>query len=275
MAEMAKPISIQAHAANLDKKGELLLSPAEPAAQPADERREPDDRHCVIVRMYAYAPGTASAPAGGQKVLYREYRAASARLQGTWDDYRSCLVIKLTLSDVFVNDPRASIPGHHQPTCELWPYAVPEEIRRQAECVSLEDLYSGKGEQGWPPNVGPMVNRLHQVTVAKLMAKATAEIHQRLAYGVDCFLMVLLGTALGLLFRGGQTLAAVAITAVIVMAVACSMLMGRQLIEDSVSSSLRERTLLNGRLWGIVMIWGGILAMALANAWLYLVRLRR
>lgn len=276
MAEMAKPISIQAHAANLDKRGELALLPAEPATQPVDERAPPDDRHSVVVRMYAYAPGTTSAPAAaGKKVLYREYRAASARLQGTWDDYRSCLVVKLTLNDVFVNDPRASVPGHHQAKCELWPYAVPEEIRRQAESVSLDDLYSGRGEQGWPANVGPMVNRLHQYTVAKLMAKVDAEIHQRLAYGVNCFLMVMLGTALGLLFRGGQTLAAVAITAVIVMVVACSMLMGRQLIEDSVSSSLRNQTLLNGRLWGVVMIWGGIVAMALANAWVYLVRLRR
>ncbi len=157
MAEMAKPISIQAHAANLDKKGELALLPAEAASQPSDERRQFDDRHCVIVRMYVYTPGAAGDPAAGKKVLYREYRAASGRLQGTWDDYRSCLVIKLTLSDVFINDPRASIPGHHQVKVELWPYAVPEDIRRQAESVTMDDLYTGKGASSPPANVGPMV----------------------------------------------------------------------------------------------------------------------
>jgi hypothetical protein len=77
--------------------------------------------------------------------------------------------------------------------------------------------------------------------------------------------MVMLGAALGLLFRGGEALVAFAISAGPASAVIVMMLMGKQLISNP---GVPET-------YGIIVIWGGITAMVGATGYIYAVTMRR
>ena len=88
-------------------------------------------------------------------------------------------------------------------------------------------------------------------TVVHILRKVVAEMHWRMAYGVSTILLVSLGAALGLIFRGGQLLTAFVISAIPAGAVILCFLMGRKLISNPDSSSTM----------GILLIWGALVAL--------------
>lgn len=93
----------------------------------------------------------------------------------------------------------------------------------------------------------------------KLKIGLLAEMHIRVAYGTSCFLMVAMGAALGLLFRGGQIISAFALSAIPGFTVLIILLMGKQMIRNADVATYK----------GVLAIWGGISLLVLANIGLF------
>jgi len=196
----------------------------------------------------------------------REFRAAGARIEGSWPEHERQAKISLTLTDVDVRTSMLAAQAYHRDEATLGPFAVPEDLVQRAQEVSLPDLAAHPASHNVSERVAAKARRLYDKEQARLLTKVRAEIHLRLSYGTSCFLMVLLGGALGLLWRGGQVLAAFAISAVPGAAVTIMLVMGRELIK---SKSQGSDTI------GVAVIWGGIALLALATGTIYARPLRR
>jgi len=214
------------------------------------------------------------APAA-RTVAVREYEgnrltriswAAEVDVRSWWDEFHSAHLVSLTLRNVHVReaDEPASV-GREKNKVEVGPLAVPLEIVRRSRAIDLSDLRDHPEKYGLAGRAKCMVESLDEHFIERLRAKVCAEIHLRLGYAVSCMLMVMLGAALGLLFRGGQMLAAFAISAVPASIVIVILFMGKELIK---SPGVPEAH-------GIAVIWGGVAALALATAYVYCFPMRR
>jgi len=137
--------------------------------------------------------------------------------------------------------------------------AIPADIVERADSVSEEDIYS---EQPIirSPGMDKVIRSLKTNYIPKLLGKIQAEMHGRVAYSLSCFLLVSMGAALGLIFRGGQFISAFALSAAPAAAVIVMVVMGKQLLANpKVGESL----------YGILCIWSGIVALVAANTVIY------
>jgi len=188
-----------------------------------------------------------------------------AEIEASWEPYQDAPVVRLTVFDA-VDESLAE--ANEEPGTllrdDMGPFAVPPELVAEARQISLTELYEHP-ERFRAPGVIARVRDLKGHTVEGLLAKVEAEIHQRLAYGLSCVLMVMMGAGLGLLFRGGQMLAAASLAAIPAALVMLAILMGGQLIANTDVPASH----------GIAVIWSGFGLLAAATAWLYTVPLRR
>jgi len=139
--------------------------------------------------------------------------------------------------------------------------AIPRELLQDVELYDYETLFAGVGPDGQSLSQRPSIQRRMRWTredlAGELARRIRAEIHVRLAYSSSCLLMVMLGAALGLIFRGGQFLTAFALAAVPGAIVIIFLLMGKGMTKK-----------MEGHL-GLVAIWGGIVVLAVATSIVY------
>ncbi len=135
---------------------------------------------------------------------------------------------------------------------------LPEDIATRANTVELPDLYGTRKITSDPKVLGA-IDRLKKRRIPQLMSNLIAELHVRVAYGASCFLMVAMGAALGLMFRGGQFISAFALSAVPAAAVIIMLLMGKAMVRNPASSDVL----------GLACIWGGIGGLLVANVAIY------
>jgi len=136
---------------------------------------------------------------------------------------------------------------------------LPEGIMTRASAVDLPDLYSDPRKLTGDPKVLSAIDRLKNKRIPKLRGDLIAELHVRVAYGASCFLMVAMGAALGLMFRGGQFISAFALSAVPATAVIIMLLMGKEIIRSPAGNDVL----------GLACIWGSIGGLLLANIAIY------
>ncbi len=99
---------------------------------------------------------------------------------------------------------------------------------------------------------------------AKLRRKVTGLIHFRLGYSLSALVTIVMGAALGVVFRGSRALAAFGLACIPFGTVTILMLMGRQLTEHEATETI-----------GPLIIWGGLLLVALADVLILRVGVRR
>jgi len=136
---------------------------------------------------------------------------------------------------------------------------VPAEVTARSERVGLADLYDDPNSLTSNPKILRAVDALLNDRIPEERSDLKAELHVRVAYGGSCFLMVAMGAALGLIFKGGQFISAFALSAVPAAAVIIMLVMGKQMVSNPSSSD----TL------GLVCIWGGVGALLVANLVIY------
>jgi len=136
---------------------------------------------------------------------------------------------------------------------------VPAEVTARSEDVGLADLYDDPNSLTSNPNILKAMDALLNDRIPKERSGLKAELHVRVAYGGSCFLMVAMGAALGLIFKGGQFISAFALSAVPAAAVIIMLVMGKQMVSNPSSSD----TL------GLACIWGGVAALLVANLLIY------
>jgi len=99
---------------------------------------------------------------------------------------------------------------------------------------------------------------------AEFVREIIGVIHSRLAFSVSVFVLVILAAALGIIVRGAHVLTAFGISFVPSLVVIVTIIMGRQLTENSATMAL-----------GVGIIWGGIALVGVLDAWTLARILRR
>ena len=247
-------IVIEAARASLHEGREVRLRTPPTAGASTMPSQDKPWRHAVLVRQYS-----------GHR-LKRRLWAESAYVRGVWDDARSTVLITVVLNDVTIaGADELAETAQHRREYEMGPFAVPSEIMAKNKRITPDELYKNAENYSDSPKIRKMIASVRENIIPRIKSKICAEMHQRLAYGISCLLMVMLGAAMGLVFRGGEALVAFAISAGPASAVIVLMLMGKQLIANP---GVPEA-------YGIAVIWGGIAAMAGATAYVYAVAMRR
>ncbi len=190
----------------------------------------------------------------------REYTAADGDLTVEYDQNNP--VVTITLEKV-TKAARGEARTYHL-SREFFTRLTPPpgDYAAQANGLSLPHTQQ-KALTEWLRNEpSPYLNHQYAELVKnvhELALEIKAELHSRLAFGVSCVALVLLGAALGIYFRSGHLLTAFGISFIPAALCLIAIFTGKHL---AVHSSL-------GLTAGLAFLWSGIIAAALGNLAIY------
>ena len=172
---------------------------------------------------------------------------------------RTLVTIELTgfVQVRYADEPNLAPVRKHEWTQAGLP--LPANIRAAQETISLADLCERPAELTGNQSIIDRVMTLRDHRMPKLVLELIAEMHERVAYGASCFMMVAMGAALGLIFRGGQVVTAFALTVVPAALVILMVFMGKELVRNPETPMLI----------GLAALWGGIGLISIANGLIY------
>jgi len=141
--------------------------------------------------------------------------------------------------------------------------AVPQDITRMLDSPDLTTLCH-RIAQGRPPEhdartVDKRLRHATRLEIGYLTWEIMAEMHCRMALGLSCCLLVTLGAALGLMFRGGQVLSAFAISVAPALVGYVVVFMGEQMVTNPKVDPYT----------GLAAVWSGDILLALGNVYVY------
>lgn len=135
------------------------------------------------------------------------------------------------------------------------PVALPESLLAEVRSVSDRELLEPDSTvavgQGFAKRQARLVAK-HGETFRQIVGV----IHSRLAFSLCTFVLVILGAALGIVFRGGHVFTAFGISFVPSLFVIVTIIMGRQLAQNEGTTLL-----------GLAVIWGGIVLVGGVDVW--------
>lgn len=138
---------------------------------------------------------------------------------------------------------------------------LPADVVKQAAQIRLASIFEDSKAVTDNSGILTQVKHLRDKVVRKLLAEIRSEMHGRVSYGVSCLLLVTMGAALGLIFRGGQVVSAFAISVVPAAVVIILVMMGKQLATNpSVAVGGMDNVSL-----GLAVIWSGNVLLLIAN----------
>ena len=249
-------IVIEADEASLYEGREVRLRTPPPPGASTPSRPDKPELGAVLVRQYS-----------GDR-LKRRLWADSVYIRGVWDEEHSVVLVTVVLNAVTIleaGEGERTENAQHRGQYDISSLAVPDEIVAKSERIDPDELYENTANYSDSPQIRKMIANVHETIIPRIRSKVRAEMHQRLAYGISCLFMIMLGAALGLIFHGGEALVAFAISAGPASAVIVLMLTGKQLIANPGVPEI----------YGIAVIWGGIVLMAGATTYVYAVSMRR
>ena len=91
-----------------------------------------------------------------------------------------------------------------------------------------------------------------------LLVEIAAEKHARLAFGVSCLVLTVMGAALGIIYKSGHLLTAFGISFIPAAFCLITMFTGKHIAENSTSIT-----------GGLAFMWSGILLVAVLNLLLF------
>jgi len=176
-------------------------------------------------------------------------------------------LLRTATRDVLEYDPRAGRYGEprRKPTLSLDGAQIPAEIRQEVLSHAPAALLNPN-----TPLDGAEAGLLHDRrlslwnAVARLKRQIDATIHFRLGYVCSALVTIIMGAALGVIFRGARALAAFALAMIPLFGVMILLVLGRQLSEDARTTQI-----------GPLVTWGGLGLVLLADALLLRVGVRR
>jgi hypothetical protein len=133
------------------------------------------------------------------------------------------------------------------------------EMERDNHQQLVQEVYDSPEAFTENPILQGRVAALKRERSGKILGEILAEMNLRLAFGVSCVLLVALGAALGVVFRGGQMIAAFTLSVLPAAAMLVLIFMGKKMISNPKSSDEV----------GLCMIWGSLLAMLLGDLVIY------
>jgi len=220
--------------------------------------------------MALFAGPQSGVYAGGvflTSALPRVATAALGRLEVRYDSRTDQSLVSLILDrDVVLRAPAlGGLPSRRDEWSIRLP--LPEHIAARMQDLQLDNIYD-QAERFRTPTAGPIfqsIDHLKRVIVPDLVADLIAEMHVRISYGSSCFLLVALGAAMGLIFRGGHVVSAFAISVIPAAAVIVMILMGKEMARNpDVPMTL-----------GLGIIWAGVTGLLVVTAGVYAYLARR
>lgn len=123
----------------------------------------------------------------------------------------------------------------------------------------LLKLYNNISDYTKDPSIIKTVGRLHGPLETKLRRKVIAEMHWRISYGTSCMLLVAMGAAIGVMFKGDHMLSAFAVSVIPAAVGFVLMYTGKSMISNPKSNEVV----------GIAIIWGSLGLLLLGDIFLY------
>lgn len=166
---------------------------------------------------------------------------------------------------VYEDNPRSADYGtpHRKGTMSIDGVSFPDGIFRGLQDVTPANVIDPCVPLALPEALEARRAGL-QASAEKLRRKVAATIHFRLGLSASVLVTLLMGAALGVIFRGAAPLSAFGLAFVPVVIVVIFMVMGRQLGENPGSQTA-----------GAIVTWGGLLALLLADVLLVRLGVRR
>ncbi len=127
-----------------------------------------------------------------------------------------------------------------------------------------EDVMAAANEHKFLDNPSPKfaalvkeMNRKTNVTFLEIKA----EIHSRLVFGIGCITLILIGTELGIRFKGGHLLTAFGISSIPAAALLIFIMMGKNITKNQHSTA--------GADMGVMLMWSGLILLTIISLMLY------
>jgi hypothetical protein len=198
---------------------------------------------------------------GEQKLNYRCGRATlDVRPKPTGRGATVTLALLDGVEIIDPDDPQLSVKKER---VDLGEFDLPEEVIEEAAQFDARYLLDPDAEL----DMGERVKRKHdelKTEYGLASRKIVSLIHSRLALSASPLVLVILGAALGILFRGSHVLTAFGISFIPSVFVTVTIIMGRQLAKDDGTNLI-----------GVLVMWAGIAAVAGLDVWVLAKRVRR
>ncbi|MFQ5592265.1 MAG: LptF/LptG family permease [Phycisphaerae bacterium] len=228
-----------------DERGRwTITSSAPPMRIPRDGGVE-----LATARIEEHAHGLVRTITAGRAVL--ELAAASA------SDYGD---IRIEVYDANLQAEGASV---YRAKAVLGPVAVPAELMRKVEQMPEELLMSGRFTEGESDAIAERRARTAAVR-GETVRRIVATLSERCAFSASVFVLVILGAALGIVFRGAHVVMAFGISFVPSLLVIVMIVMGKQMAHNAAT-----------HVPGLLVMWAGIGAVTGLDAWTLLRLVRR
>ncbi|KPK76188.1 MAG: hypothetical protein AMJ79_07710 [Phycisphaerae bacterium SM23_30] len=143
---------------------------------------------------------------------------------------------------------------------EIAPVEFPLELEDEARAITLKQVCAAETLTRLR-SPSPYLGILHQDIIddcAELATEIRVEKHSRLAFGVSCVVLVILGTVLGIVFRSGHLLTAFGVSFIPAALCLITIFTGKHIAEKSATD-----------ITGILFLWSGIGAVLLADIFIY------
>ena len=184
--------------------------------------------------------------------------ADAGKIYAKWSPSAQASQVSIVLNkDVVVHDPQN--PERKGQTRREWARGqirLPKAVRQAIKGITLQQVYSNVKELTDSPGINRELEKLKNLEVVTQNNNIIAEIHGRIAYSTSCVLLVSLGAAMGLMFRGGQIISAFATSIVPAAAVIVMIIMGKKMVENPDAPVFP----------GLVAIWSGLVVLAVVTA---------
>jgi hypothetical protein len=191
------------------------------------------------------------------------YRATRGSVAADWTPVEDVSFLTIRLSEnVTLRGPGLTTGAVRREGVELGSIPLPADVVSQTDFTDpqvVAKVLSEPRSYTRDPKVIERLKMLRDHRVPRGRREIVGEMHGRIAYGVSCFLMVAFGAALGMIFRGGQMISAFALSVIPAATVIIVIIMGQQLLSQQNIPVFV----------GVGAIWGGIVALTVANVVAY------
>jgi len=186
----------------------------------------------------------------------RQYLAQSASIFVNPDmNPPSAILILENLNWNYLNDPNQHPLLRH----DITNLTVPAEIVSNSRNITLAQALLSKISLDHPsPYLQSLFEKIRK-ECNELAVEIRMEKHSRLAFGISCVVLVLLGAALGIVFRSSHLLTAFGVSFIPAAFCLITIFTGKHIAEQSTSSTVV----------GIMFLWSGIALVAVANFVIY------
>ncbi len=221
------------------------------------ERGGKPDRLCRVV---------VSTPERTRPVVYEAARVElGAAMAASGTVFVEIVLEKTAEQPVLEYDPQRGGAGEPRAkaTLTLDGARAPEESLREVQRITAASLAGGGGELELPRSFSEQRIGLQKLA-ARWQRKIAATVHMRLGFISSVLVTVLMGAALGVIFRGARVLAAVVLSLIPFLTVGILMVLGSNLTKEPLTTHV-----------GPLVTWGGLGLVAIADGVILWLGVRR